>query len=190
MTELLELRDARQMRALAHPLRLRILAFLQSEGPSTATRLAETFGESVASLSYHLRQLARHGYVEEALDLGRNRKERPWRARAAGERIDRSSLDSVQRRPAAAALIAQLVEESAQLYFEFLDRLDEYPSEWRRAAIYQGRRIQVTPGEVDEIRERLQELFAPYERESRRTPPAGAELVHLSIQAVPVSRGR
>ena len=73
--------DPATIRALAHPLRLRILALLDDEGEVTATRCAEVTGESVASCSFHLRMLAKYGYVEAA---DRRGKERPWRSVGRG----------------------------------------------------------------------------------------------------------
>ena len=56
--------DATQLRALAHPLRLQLLEALSAEGPATASRLARRLGESSGATSYHLRMLARYGFVE------------------------------------------------------------------------------------------------------------------------------
>ena len=71
--------NVRAVRALAHPLRLRLLDELRFGGPATATLLAHRVGESSGATSYHLRQLARHGYVEEAEPRGG--RERWWRYR-------------------------------------------------------------------------------------------------------------
>src|SRR5919204_837144 len=76
----LELTDPRALRAVAHPVRLGLVGLLRREGPLTATRAAALLGESPASCSFHLRQLAKYGLVEEA-GGGRGR-ERPWRATA------------------------------------------------------------------------------------------------------------
>jgi DNA-binding transcriptional ArsR family regulator len=70
-------RDAKTLRALAHPLRLRLLAVASSEGTITTTSASEHTGESSANCSFHLRLLARYGFLE-ATD-GRDRRERPWR---------------------------------------------------------------------------------------------------------------
>jgi hypothetical protein len=69
--------DPKALRALAHPARWQLVDLLGSEGTATATRCAEVLGESVASCSYHLRMLAKYGYIEEA--PGRAGKEKPWR---------------------------------------------------------------------------------------------------------------
>src|SRR4051794_27237968 len=75
-----QLTDPRALRALAHPTRLQLVGLLRQEGPLTATQAGERLGESPASCSFHLRQLAKWGLVEEA-GGGRGR-ERPWRATA------------------------------------------------------------------------------------------------------------
>ena len=70
--------DPQRIRALTHPLRLELMDVLAEEGAATATRCAELTGESVASCSFHLRMLAKYGYIEPAERTGR---EKPWRLR-------------------------------------------------------------------------------------------------------------
>ena len=72
--------DVRALRALAHPLRNRLLGQLRLNGPATASQLGRVVGESSGSTSYHLRQLAAYGFVEEVEGQG-NARERWWRAR-------------------------------------------------------------------------------------------------------------
>ena len=72
--------DVRALRALAHPLRNRLLGQLRLNGPATASQLGRVVGESSGSTSYHLRQLAAYGFVEEVEGQGTAR-ERWWRAR-------------------------------------------------------------------------------------------------------------
>jgi DNA-binding transcriptional ArsR family regulator len=73
-----DLREFEELKALAHPLRQRMLYHLAFAGPSSATSLASAFGESTGSTSYHLRQLARYGFIEEERERSRGR-ERWWR---------------------------------------------------------------------------------------------------------------
>ncbi|WP_189112712.1 winged helix-turn-helix domain-containing protein [Pilimelia terevasa] len=72
------MRDPQELRAIAHPVRLQLLDELFLGGPATATELAERLSQSPANCSWHLRQLARYGYVEEA--GGGAGRRRPWRA--------------------------------------------------------------------------------------------------------------
>jgi DNA-binding transcriptional ArsR family regulator len=69
--------DTGALRALAHPLRVRIYDILSQYGPQTASSLAERLGESSGSTSYHLRALAKHDLIREAADRGVGR-ERWW----------------------------------------------------------------------------------------------------------------
>src|SRR6516225_9301904 len=69
--------EVQAIRALAHPLRLELLDLLRFEGPSTATLLGQRLGESSGATSYHLRQLARYGFVAEMPSEGT--RERWWR---------------------------------------------------------------------------------------------------------------
>ncbi|WP_371619176.1 helix-turn-helix domain-containing protein [Streptomyces sp. NBC_00454] len=71
-------RDAAALKALTHPLRIRLLGLLRQDGPATASELAVSTGESSASTSYHLRVLAKYAFVAEAEH--RDGRERRWRA--------------------------------------------------------------------------------------------------------------
>ncbi|GAB2726428.1 ArsR/SmtB family transcription factor [Kitasatospora kifunensis] len=70
--------DPRSLRALAHPLRMRILDLLSDHGPSTSAKLAAQLGENTGTVSWHLRHLAEHGYIEEEEGRG-TKRERWWR---------------------------------------------------------------------------------------------------------------
>jgi predicted transcriptional regulator len=73
----LDLTDPKAMRALAHPLRWALLEALSHAGTLTATQASEMLGESPANCAFHLRTLAKYGFVEEA--GGGKGRERPWR---------------------------------------------------------------------------------------------------------------
>src|SRR2546429_2370715 len=91
-----ELTDPRMMRALAHPGRIAIWTHLALHGSATATECAEIAGLSPSACSYHLRTLARYGFVEEDPDSAADGRERPWRARMLA-----FSLNDVPRKPPA-----------------------------------------------------------------------------------------
>src|SRR5580700_9040011 len=76
-TELQTVSDARTMRALAHPVRIALIEALMLGGAMTATEAGERIGESPTTCSFHLRQLAKYGFVEEA--GGGKGRSRPWR---------------------------------------------------------------------------------------------------------------
>ncbi|MFJ1847467.1 ArsR/SmtB family transcription factor [Streptomyces sp. NPDC088146] len=70
--------DAAALKALTHPLRIRLLGMLRQDGPATASELGVKTGESSASTSYHLRVLAKYAFVSEAEH--RDGRERRWQA--------------------------------------------------------------------------------------------------------------
>jgi DNA-binding transcriptional ArsR family regulator len=102
----LRITDPAALKAVAHPLRGRLLGLLRLEGPATASGLARRVGESSGSTSYHLRQLARFGFVEETADQPSGR-ERRWQATApmseyragdlSGTPDGRAALEGMQR---------------------------------------------------------------------------------------------
>lgn len=95
--------NAAALRALAHPLRIRILDLLPSHGPLTASKLGEIVGESSGSTSYHLRQLAKHGLVREVEGKGTAR-ERWWERTPGGFSISNAGKDSPVGRQTAEAI--------------------------------------------------------------------------------------
>ena len=66
-----KLTDPRAMRAVAHPVRIALLEVLGTEGPLTATQAGEHIGESPTTCSFHLRQLAKYGFIEEVEGVAR-----------------------------------------------------------------------------------------------------------------------
>ena len=88
--------DARSLRGLAHPVRLRLLGLLREDGPSTATALAADIGESSGVTSYHLRQLAAYGFVVEDETPRASRRERWWRAAHRSTILEHQTTDDVE----------------------------------------------------------------------------------------------
>lgn len=74
--------DPRALRAIAHPVRSMLLYELFARGAATATILGTAIGEPVNSVSFHLRQLAKYGLIEEAADLATDGRQRWWRPTA------------------------------------------------------------------------------------------------------------
>ena len=127
----IRLTDPRALRAYAHPTRMALVGLLRREGPLTATQASAVIGESVASCSFHLRQLAKYGLVEEA-GGGRGRQ-KPWQATAMTTSWDDGPAD-----PAAAAASEALQLAIAGLYFDLTTRWirdrPREPAEWQQAA--------------------------------------------------------
>jgi DNA-binding transcriptional ArsR family regulator len=188
--------DARAMRALAHPLRLALLEALMHAGTLTATQASELLGESPANCAFHLRTLAKYGYVEEA--GGGKGRERPWR-RVHGT----LHITTDQEDPAAAIAADQLgtywMEAILDRARSNLTRDRTWPAEWQHNPLLgQNEHIlYVTPQEATELGMEFFRLFRRFEdREDHpERRPAGAmpieslllsyPLMHLASRPVP-----
>ncbi|GIG37947.1 ArsR/SmtB family transcription factor [Cellulomonas pakistanensis] len=116
----LRVSDPTRVRALAHPVRMDLLQFLDDVGEATATECAEHLGQTVANCSFHLRTLAKAGYIEPAEPRGR---ERPWRVVARERNITPDPLDPASRR-AVLELGEISVRREAERYIDHLRHVD------------------------------------------------------------------
>src|SRR2546425_10594901 len=114
----LELTDPKVMRALAHPARTAILNLLQEQGSATATECAEAVGESPSACSYHLRQLAAYGFVEQV--PSEDGRERRWRAAIKGYGVPKDAQDRPEVLAALRPLTRRWFEDNQQVIAEFL----------------------------------------------------------------------
>ncbi|HEY1627139.1 MAG TPA: helix-turn-helix domain-containing protein [Streptosporangiaceae bacterium] len=105
--------DPKALRALAHPLRWKLIDVLGSEGSATATRCAQLLGESVPSCAYHLGILAKYGYIEEV--PGREGREKPWRLTRDEQRLSSSGDNLAGQLAAEAAMDVFLDHELARI---------------------------------------------------------------------------
>jgi predicted ArsR family transcriptional regulator len=153
------LTDPRALRAYAHPVRMALVGLLRTEGPLTATRAAELLGESSGTCSFHLRQLAKYGLVEEA--GGGTGREKPWRATTLS-----TSWEAAPGNPELAAATSMLNTVIAERYFEqvmrWLDSSQHESKEWQQAALLGDRFLYLTADELTEIGARVRELLDPY----------------------------
>lgn len=176
--------DATSIRGLAHPTRLRTLGILRSEGPATATTLAARLGLNTGATSYHLRQLAAHGFIVEDEALGTAR-ERWWRAAHHTTFFDRESLAGDDRGEAYVRAVAQTYAE------RILRAVDDYatlPPEWQAAGTLSDVILRLTPDEARRLREGLLEVTSRYRRhdpEDTGGAPKDAVPVSVQIQSIP-----
>ncbi len=171
------------LRALGHTTRLRILGRLQLHGDATATECGADVGESASSCSYHLRQLAKHGFVEEVPSA--DGRERRWRARVVGFDFPAGAEADEEFQAASQVARAALLELSDDAVREYLTMERSFSPAWREAAVFSHSTIVATPRELEEIAQRMAELIEPYTRQRRPVPPRGARFVNIGVRAVP-----
>jgi predicted ArsR family transcriptional regulator len=178
--------NATALRAYAHPVRMKLILALRTRGPLTATQAGRLLGESSGTCSFHLRQLAKYGLVEET--GGGTGREKPWRATTTS-----TSWDEVQETPEAAAAAGLLSEVLVESYFATLKRwLAARPAEseeWQQAAFIGDRLLWVTADELAQIGRDLHAVTDKYfERQvNPELRPPGARLatyLHLGFPNV------
>jgi predicted transcriptional regulator len=167
-----------QIKALTHPLRIRLIDLFRDGEELTATQCAEATGESVASCSFHLRQLARYGYLERGEPRGR---ERPWRApRERGITLDADPSDREALAAVMAASAAFLADGMERLRAWAQQAADDDP-EWTRASTQRFHTFWATPEELHALGERIGELSEPFQGrvEDPDQRPPGARRVRM-----------
>jgi DNA-binding Lrp family transcriptional regulator len=178
------LTDPRAMRAVAHPVRIALLEVLGTEGPLTATQAGELIGESPTTCSFHLRQLAKYGFIEEVEGIPGRR--RPWRLIHTGLTFSDVS-DDPETRLAATAL-------SRVLHAFYLDRLKEglalrrdTPTEWQKATGASEFLLYVTVEELQALDQQVEALVKPFVERigNPKTRPRGAAPIEVLFFAYP-----
>ncbi len=178
--------DARSLRGLAHPLRIRMLGLLRTEGPATATQLADRLGERSGTTSWHLRQLAEHGFIEEVPDRGSTR-ERWWRAAQATTRLtDALEVSDPEIRGAVDVYLHEVLTGYFHRVAAFLAERDSWGEAWNQAWTLSDWELRLTPDELQRLLERIEELIGSY----RRDEQPGDEPVSIQVQGFPRPGGQ
>ena len=177
-----ELRDPKDMRALAHPTRLALIEVLTLHGPMTATEASGYVGESPSSCSFHLRTLARHGFVDDTGD-GTGRQ-RPWRIRHLGTSVRTDQEGDPGTRTAALTLADLFLDRQVARFRNARSR--QVPPEWRPNVTAHEMVSWLTPDEARQLTDEIMTIMDRYKNRitdpSKR--PAGSrpvETVHLSF---------
>lgn len=179
--------DARRLRALAHPLRLRLLGLLRSDGPSTATKLGERTDLNSGATSYHLRQLAEAGLIVDDPDHSDGR-ERWWKAAHRFSRFDDRSLSADE-----APLGEAYLQVVAQTYGDRLRTAAAVdatlPPDWKQAGTMSDLLLDLTVGETARLRDELMALLGRYRSASAGRPgPVGTRRVAALVAVMPEGR--
>ncbi|RNE59195.1 winged helix-turn-helix domain-containing protein [Cryobacterium tepidiphilum] len=175
------LTSAKQMRALAHPLRMQVLGELRVNGPRTVGALSELFGEAPGTLSYHLGKLAEFGFVEEAPELAADRRERWWRSAHEVTDISPPAADAAPaERNASAALRHQVIDVYAALLHHTIDVAQ--PREWEQAATSGDTIAYLTAAQLAEASAELQAVAAKWQGRGDRDAE-GAAPVQVIVHA-------
>ncbi|MEV6538680.1 helix-turn-helix domain-containing protein [Streptomyces sp. NPDC051665] len=172
--------DPAALKALAHPLRLRILRHLGIHGPATSTTLATALGENTGTLSYHLRRLEQGGFIEDAPDQPGGR-ERWWRA-VRGLDVRRPAQDEMTdgERAIASTLDRMRLEEDVELARRFMEEQANSKG-WMRGSRSLSH---LTEEELGAFHDAYLDLLARFSHGPEDASP-GARPVHLRWFGLP-----
>jgi len=175
--------DARLLRTLSHPMRIKIVGLLRLHGPATATTLAQRLGVNTGATSYHLRELAKAGLVTEDADRG-NARDRWWKVAHRSTYLER--LDFVDSDPEIAlGYLRGVAQINAEAMFRAVDELPTLPAEWREAGTISDYSFHLTPDQLHDLLGEVEAVLARYRTEDDDPHPPGARSVAVQIQAFP-----
>ncbi|MFI5930875.1 winged helix-turn-helix domain-containing protein [Actinoplanes sp. NPDC051494] len=178
-----QIKDAAVLKAVAHPVRRRLLDVLRVDGPSMPSVLARVTGQAVANISHHLRVLAGAGLIEEAPELARNRKEHWWRmpdqaitwsvADFAGDAADLAAADTA---------VALGLQRQVELATTWIGSPAAKEEPWVSTAFSTDSFLRLSPAELAELGEKVQELMNQY---ANRPPAPEREPVFFMSRGFP-----
>ena len=179
----IDVRDPRALRALAHPVRGALLAALRMHGPSTATRLGERLGESSGSASYHLRQLAAFGFVEEVPGETGGR-ERWWRAAHRSTRWSSAELlDDPTGREVVEEMEHRLIAQQRRVLAAHAAEREDLDDTWRAAVSLSDWSLHLSPAGLRALTAELDAVLTRWRDEREED---GQPLVHVLVDAFPL----
>lgn len=173
------LTDPLELRALAHPVRIRLLSAVGTRGTLTATEAVEFVGGSPASCAYHLRTLGKYGFIEDA--GGKSRRERPWRLTQAGYSWNEQAEDTEER------IVARALSDVIHgEWFENIRRYraasDRYPADVREVSGGSEIVLFATPAEVARVQGEIRAVLAPFKE--RAADPALRPPGHTALEMI------
>jgi DNA-binding transcriptional ArsR family regulator len=183
--------DVRALRALAHPLRNRLLGRLRLDGPATASMLGRAVGESSGATSYHLRQLAAYGFVEEVEGQGTAR-ERWWRARHRMTSWQPADLLAQDGGAEVQDEMTRLqIDQQARVLDAWQAQRDALGADWTAAASLNDHVLRLRPEQARELADELNAVLDrwatahPADRPTAH-PAEGTEVVVVLTDIVPL----
>jgi hypothetical protein len=178
--------DARRLRALTHPVRLALIGKLMLHGPLTAAAASELIGEPPSTCSFHFRQLAKYGVVEEA--GGGKGRAKPWRMTTTGLSV--TAREDPESQLAEEALRRMVRQQQIERYWAWLNTRSGYPRRWQDAAEDSEYVIHLTVDELEQLGKDLTAILMPLFEKRMADPakrPPGSVPVQLLLLSHPIA---
>lgn len=167
--------DVGTLKALGHPLRMKLYRALNVTGAATASQLGEQVDEAPSLVSYHLRKLAEHGLIQEAEPRSGDGRERWWEPASDGVTVRGVDFQDAPEKQAAHLAFTRLFhEERGDHYRRYLDERATWPTEWNDAAADAEATLRLTAAELGALQEELLTVIRKYDDQGRADEAAGA----------------
>lgn len=168
--------DAEFFHLLGHPLRIALLQYLASVPQATATECAPVVGASPSTCSWHLRMLAKGGFVESV--IAGDGRVRPWRY-TGPQQIQLSNEGP------ASMLQDAIFQQDRQVVERFLQRKNQYAPEWRASATFVQSVLRINPDQLRDLQKDIQAVMEKYRSLATEMISPPAERVYTTFYAVP-----
>lgn len=170
------------LRALSHPTRLKILKRLRLQGPATATVLAGELGLNTGATSYHLRQLADHGFVEEDAERG-DARDRWWRAAHQSTRANLDEQRTEEEADTAEAYLHSVLMMYTETLMQYAAEHRFLPQPWKDASTTSDWNLRLTSTQAGELVDTLVSVIESWS--DRETDTDESELFMVNLNAFP-----
>ncbi|MEU8666423.1 ArsR/SmtB family transcription factor [Streptomyces anulatus] len=166
--------DLDTLKAIGHPLRLKLYRALHIKRTATASQLADQVDEAVSLVSYHLRKLADHGLIEPAEGRGTDGRERWWQPSSRGLTFSDEDFDDAPDKAAVYAAAGRMsFDQHVELYRAHQDARHTWDAEWRSASWSAENLLRLTAEELAALGREMGALIDRYEEAGRAREEAG-----------------
>ena len=182
--------DLESLKALAHPLRVRIFDALSTYGPATASGLAERLGESSGATSYHLRQLEKHAFVRELEGAGTGR-ERWWERIPGAVDLGPEEFMRTEAGKQASNLVMNEWSKSRERNLaDFVNRgMETMPEEWLKASMINVTSVFASAADLTEFNQKVLALLEEFALSHRARNVPGTRPVQIQFNGFPIVDG-
>ncbi len=170
---------AEALKAFAHPLRIAMYRYLSAHGSGTASQIARALGESTGQTSYHLRQLERHGIIEDDPNAAPGGRERWWRP--VGFSLDRRNIQEPGARLAIETTLRAVIAERAETLQEWFDSIDT-AAPWDDAALHTSSTSSLSVEEAQALGVELQAVLDRHTDAAKARKDAGDGVVRRRVR--------
>jgi DNA-binding transcriptional ArsR family regulator len=176
--------SAAGLRALSHPTRLKMLMLLRTEGPATATQLAQHLRLNTGATSYHLRQLAEHGFIVEDSERG-DARDRWWKAAHESTHANLNARTSEEEAESSEAYLHTVALMYTETLLQYAEERRYLPAPWQEASTTSDWHLRLTSERAEELVVTLMKLIDEWREDEDPEGTSGVADFVVNLNAFP-----